>query len=339
MRNAGYFTGLFGKFLNAWSDFRNVDDFDRWSVFDGGYFGFRVNEQGTVKPISQYSTDYVRDRALGFLQESETNDSQPWFLMVTPVAPHLPAIAEPDYENVEIPDFVPNPATWEADRTDKPPWVQYSVSTPEGQALVLQNRESQLRTLPSVDDMVEALLNQLQASGETNTLAVFMSDNGYMWGEHNLDAKPRPYLDSVRVPMYMRWPGQVPAGATDNRLVANVDLAPTISAATGVSLGGQTDGRNLLDASWSRDRLLTEMAYQGNVPAWAALVTPTSHYIESYRPADPSSISFREYYDLTNDPYELDNLLSDANTANDPNVASLSAQLAEDRVCAGTNCP
>ena len=70
-----------------------------------------------------------------------------------------------------------------------------------------------------------------------------------------------------------------------------------------------------------------------------ALLTPTSHYIETFRRDDEYSIAFREYYDLVNDPYEIDNLLADGNPANDPNVAALSAQVAEDRVCAGTNCP
>jgi arylsulfatase A-like enzyme len=182
-------------------------------------------------------------------------------------------------------------------------------------------------------------MQDLQAKGETNTLAVFTSDNGYMWGEHNLEGKNRPYLDSVRVPMYIRWPGHVTAGATDNRLVANIDLTPTALAATGVTPGAEMDGHDILDNTWSRNRMLAEFDFQGDVPTWVSLLTPTSQYIETFRRDDRFSIAFREYYDLVNDPYQLDNLLADGNSANDPPVPSLSAQIAEDRVCAGSNCP
>jgi hypothetical protein len=99
------------------------------------------------------------------------------------------------------------------------------------------------------------------------------------------------------------------------------------------------DGHNILDTTWARNRMLTEFEYQGDVPSWGGLLTQTSHYIENYRRRDIRSIAFREYYDLTTDPYEIDNLLSDGNPANDPPVATLSAQMAEDRVCAGSNCP
>jgi hypothetical protein len=73
-------------------------------------------------------------------------------------------------------------------------------------------------------------------------------------------------------------------------------------------------------------------------PGWAALRTPTSHYVEHYD-SDSHSIGFREYYDLTNDPWEMDNLLGDGDAANDPSTAALSAQLAADRGCAGGSCP
>jgi arylsulfatase A-like enzyme len=336
LHDAGYFTGMFGKYLNEWSDLRDPPYIDRFSIFDSGYNSFRANEQGTLKQITQYSTNYLRDQALGFLQEAEANDNQPWFLYVAPYAPHLPAVPEAQYQNASIPPFTPNAATWEPDRSDKPPWVAFARLD---QTATIASRDNMLRTLPSVDNMVEALMQDLEAKGETNTLAVFTSDNGYMWGEHNLEGKNRPYLDSVRVPMYVRWPGHVTAGATDNRLIANIDLTPTALAATGVSPGAEMDGHDILDNTWSRNRMLAEFDFQGDVPTWVSLLTPTSQYIETYRRDDRFSIAFREYYDLVNDPYQIDNLLADGNSANDPPVASLSAQIAEDRVCAGSNCP
>jgi hypothetical protein len=50
-------------------------------------------------------------------------------------------------------------------------------------------------------------------------------------------------------------------------------------------------------------------------------------------------VTFREYYDLLKDPYELRNLLRDGKPGDNPNVARLSDRLALDRVCVGDDCP
>jgi hypothetical protein len=101
------------------------------------------------------------------------------------------------------------------------------------------------------------------------------------------------------------------------------------------------DGRSLLDPMQNRSRLLTEHHPRGlrSDPTWSALRTATSLYVEHYDPAYRERIVFREYYDLVADPFELENLLADGNSANDPNTAALSAQLAADQDCTGASCP
>jgi arylsulfatase A-like enzyme len=340
LKAVGYRTGMFGKYFNAWNLFRNPPSFDDWAIFTAGYLPIRVNERGTLKTVRQYATSYIRDNAVSFIQASESQDSTPWFMEVSTTAPHAPSTPEALYQDASVSPYNPNPAVSEGDRRDKPPHIQSrTVST----ATVEQERAQQLRTLMSVDDTVETLFQTLEATGETaNTLAVFASDNGYLWGEHGLSGKGTAYDQSVRVPMYARWPGHFVAGATDNRMVAILDLAPTIvNAVGGIAPGVPMDGRSLLDPLQNRTRVLTE--YGGVrtdfAPGWAALRTLTSNYVEHYDSADPQRIVHREYYDLFADPFELDNLLGDASTANDPNTAALSAQLAADRDCAGADCP
>jgi hypothetical protein len=99
------------------------------------------------------------------------------------------------------------------------------------------------------------------------------------------------------------------------------------------------DGRSMIDPAQNRSHLLQEhSSIPGISPAWAAIQTTTSHYIETYD-VDGQSIRFREYYDLTADPFEMSNLLGDGNPGNDPATGALSAQLAQDKGCTGSSCP
>jgi arylsulfatase A-like enzyme len=337
LHQAGYLTGIYGKYLNAWNNLHNPSDFDKWSVWEAGYSPIRVNEQGVVKTITQYATSYISDNAVQFIQSAESNDSQPWFLYLSTTAPHSPFTPETKYANATVPPFVPNPAQSETDRSDKPPIVQ---SKSVDQATVESTRTAQLRTLMSVDDLVNNVFQTLEATGEnSDTLAIFLSDNGYNWGDHGLIEKGWPYDEDVRVPWFMRWPGHLDPGTTDSRLVANVDLAPTIlDAAGGITPALPMDGRSLFGAGPSRTRVLTEI-HTNETPFWASLRTATYAYIERYSATPPRRINFREYYDLTADPFELDNLLADGNAANDPPTAQLSAQLAADIHCASSSCP
>ena len=340
LKSVGYKTGIFGKYMNAWNLLRPPPFFDNWAITTAGYTPTRVNENGVVKTITQYLTSYIRDNAVSFLQQSEAQDATPWFLALWPTAPHAPFTPDTAYQNASVPPASLNPAQTETDRLDKPPHVQASTVDP---VTVEAERVSQLRTLMSVDDMVQTVFQTLDATGETaDTLAIFTSDNGFQWGDHGVRAKGDAYDAAVRVPMYMRWPGHVLAGATDGRLAANIDLAPTIADAVGgIAPPIPMDGRTLLDPLQNRTRLLTEHEQTAtrSDPGWAALQTATSLYVEHYDPQYRERIVFREYYDLVADPFELENLLADGNSANDPNTAALSAQLAADRDCSGSGCP
>ena len=143
-------------------------------------------------------------------------------------------------------------------------------------------RDKMLRTLMSADDMVGKVFDELHTLKERrDTLAIFLSDNGYAWGEHGIRGKWRPYTESIRVPLAMRWPGHFEPGSIDTGIATNVDLAPTIMAAAGLSPTAPMDGSSLLQPG-TRQRPFTE--FWGNMakgrPDWAQIRTRRVAYIE-----------------------------------------------------------
>jgi arylsulfatase A-like enzyme len=400
LKRAGYRTGLFGKYLNGWDLNEDPPYFDQSGIFRGGWYGaycpFYLKEKGQpvvtrgeapqgTSPhqfcVGDYSTSYVGQKAVDFIQQAESNDSRPWFLYLAPYAPHEPPIPESkysvwNYPRSQLPAPQPNPAQSETDLSDKPSWVsgwsdkhQIFDQTHNGQ-LYEGLRTRELRTLKSVDDLVDNVMTKLLETGEDqDTLAVFISDNGFMWREHGdadrerfvapgesqpigvgVSGKANPYTDSVKVPMFMRWPGKplVRKGFTDQSLVGNVDLARTAMKVARISPNSAAgepamDGRTLIDPIGNRDRMLTE-GWTDGVPPWASIRTPAYHYIEYYladvddpgTPIDESkTVTFREFYDLVADPFELTNIYPPVS----PSPATLAAKLAADRTCTGNGCP
>lgn len=192
--------------------------------------------------------------------------------------------------------------------------------------------------------MVASLFDKLEELGEDEeTLAFFVSDNGFMLGEHGLYAKRVPYTESIHVPFYVRWPGRVEAGATDDRLVSNIDIAPSVLDVAGLppDVRIEQDGRSLF-GPLERTRTLSEQwgSWSANRPTWASIRTHDYQYIQYYY--NDGRVRFREFYDLVKDPWQTKNLLGDASDANDPSpfvIKQLETQLERDRVCAGLTCP
>ena len=99
-----------------------------------------------------------------------------------------------------------------------------------------------------IDDNVGRMLAALEQTGQAdNTLVIFTSDHGEMLGDHGLLLKGcRFYEGLVHVPLILRWPGRIRAGATTDALVELTDLAPTLLDAAGLEVPRHMAGRSLL---------------------------------------------------------------------------------------------
>jgi arylsulfatase A-like enzyme len=341
LEQRGYDSAYVGKFLNDWPVSNKPPYFRRYSLTGGGYSGQFWNIDGVGRTYPDYTTDLIGQRSVAYLDQFEANDAQPWFMFVATPAPHYPWEPAAKYATADVGTWTGNPATAESDRSDKPPWVQArNKSLAEAQAV----RTPQLRTLMSVDDMVGTVMTRVQQLGElANTLVMYTSDNGYVWGEHHLGGdygtagqKRYPYTESAKLPFLIRWDGHVQPGTTDTRLTSTVDIVPTVLQAAGVTADYPLDGHSLT-STFTRSRLLLEYWLDpgdASIPTWISLRTPTVQFVEYYDAN--GNVTFREYYDLQNDPWELVNLLNDGNPAN-PNITQLVSQVRADALCVGTS--
>jgi arylsulfatase A-like enzyme len=336
LQDAGYRTAIYGKYLNGVT--ASPPFFDSWATFPDSTKAYQAgstwNVDGTSTIIPTYSSVFIADQVHDFLVSGEADDERPWLVIATPPAPHPKFTAEAKYSTTPVPSMPTNPAMSETDTSDKPSWIARSNGTT---AFFGRTYVKMERTLLSVDDMVGSIRDDLAALGEDqNTLAIFLSDNGYLLGEHHMSAKSLPYLPAIQVPFFVWWPGHVAAGANDNRPALQLDIAATIYDVLGIT--ATTDGQSLLGQDLGT-RSLSEWWPSRSDPPYSFATTTTAayQYIEWYDSLN--AIAFREYYDRVADPWELQNLLVDGVPTNDPDVGALSAQLQADRGCSGASCP
>jgi arylsulfatase A-like enzyme len=147
------------------------------------------------------------------------------------------------------------------------------------------------------------------------------------------------YEEDIHVPFVIRGPG-IPAGTSTSALVGNVDLAATLAQLAGASVPAFVDGRSFVPFlmggspdSWRDAYLLEHWKFRdedadGGPPDFIAIRTGRYLYVE-YSTAE------LELYDLSVDPYELDNL---AATADPALLARLHAKLAGLATCAAAGC-
>jgi arylsulfatase A-like enzyme len=292
---AGYETALYGKYLNSWwtRGRRN-----RIPHFDHSWLGYNRNHGKNARAAERF----LAERAVGFLKRAERDDPRPWAMVLATRSPHAP-YKYPKRFRSQVGDFQPRPSVHD-DLSDKPATVRRAAHGPRWRIRHGDTPRSvytgQLRELMAVDEMVGEVFERLRGlSEDQRTLAIMVSDNGLFWGEHSLPGKGFPYREAIEVPLYVRWPGRVAAGAVDRRLVANIDVAPTIMDAARVAPHYEPDGRSLVDRGWARSGLLLE----GPGLRWRSYLTAGQQYVRWAK-------GFREYYDLRRDPFQEHNALA-----------------------------
>ena len=339
LRRAGYRTALMGKYLNGYPD-KSARTYvppgwDEWSVPVAGnvytHFNYTLNQNGELVPYGKQPADYLTDvlaqRARSFVTRA-AQDKVPFFLYFASFAPHTPASPAPRDANLFPEARAPRtPSFDEANMKDKSKEMRsHPRLTEKNLRRIDQLYRRRLQSLQAVDAALATLVDALESTGQLdNTYILFTSDNGFHMGQHRLTpGKYRPYEEDIRVPLVVRGPG-VPAGARVDAFIENVDLAPTIAQLAGARLPVRPDGRSFVPllaapqqppAHWRQMVFLEQYHFReapqgtddvlepSDQPAGEEHVTHLGLRTSTYKFVEYGTGEL-EYYDLVNDPFEL----------------------------------
>jgi arylsulfatase A-like enzyme len=164
--------------------------------------------------------------------------------------------------------------------------------------------------------MIGRLLAAVDRLGlRQNTWIVFLSDNGWLLGEHRMTSKVLAYADSIRIPLLISGPGVAPR--IEPRLALNLDLAPTVLELAGISARGRTHGASLRpivegrDVPWRQSFVYECLDGYGGTKPMLGAMTPDWSLIATWDRKDdvgPDVRPFLELYDRRRDPAEVKNV-------------------------------
>jgi N-acetylglucosamine-6-sulfatase len=320
-----------------------------------------------------YETDVFN--RIAYEEMVGTSPEQPFYLQLDYTAPHgdfrRPAGPEPATRHYNTFAGAPYPHDRaqgfnEGNVNDKPRFIREApyLSLQESHTYRVYYQKA-LESLRSVDEGVKSVIDTLGSLGRLrNTYVIFTSDNGFFYGEHRLTGgKFIAYEPATHLPLLIRGPGIKP-GTSTGELAANIDIAPTILELAGASADKSIDGRSLVPymqdpALRSRRPILFESFVETNDveangeptaqrarvssghegDASASIVAPPKDYL-GIRLGPYKYIEWpsgeKELYDITKDPYELNNVIRVRNLS--PIRAFLHAQLVRLETCVGKGC-
>lgn len=338
LQKAGYETAFLGK---SHIEGALMDHY--WDY----YFGF-VGQADYYRPVitegikgkygkptlyaGQYVDTLLTDRAVKWLQQKR---DKPFVLFLWFYAPHAPFYRPKDMVN----DFngvpIPVPPTFNEDSkgyAGKPRAVA-DADNKIGYTEVFSDDPRSLEELvkdhyAGVEDNdrnVGAVWQELERQNLTGDTAILLSsDHGFFLGEHHFYDKRLMYEPSIRIPMMLRFPGQVKARTTSDEMVLNLDMAPTLLEIAGVGVPAEMQGKSFLplaegkNVEWRKDWLYEYYEYPGfeNVRPCRGVRTERYKLIHFF--IEPEEW---ELYDLKADPDEMNNLYGK------PEYAELTAHL------------
>ncbi len=323
LKHSGYTTLFSGKW-----HLRNTPQdlgFDRACSFKGNgtYFGRKVNDEGRELQPEEHIDLYCARKSAEMIKDAAEQD-KPFILFHCTQLPHMDGNlswpAAKKFNDLYTVEDMPLPANWNDSLKDKPDYMRevrnrtqakvYGYDKPEN---IRKHAKDYYAVVSEMDSFLELILKSLKENGvEDNTYVIYMSDNGWMLGDHGMTSKVLPFTASTRVPLVIAGPG-IKQGVCDTPAL-NLDLTATIYDLAKVEPTAKLHGRSLLPMVKGEDPQRTIIheclgGYGGNDPFLAA-INGRWLYIQTLSESDHNIITFEELYDKDKDPAEMTNLMT-----------------------------
>lgn len=271
-------------------------------------------------PADLHPTSYVTEQTVQRIAALAQGD-RPFCLHVSYPDPHHPFTPPEEYWRRHDPMDMVIPDTFTDEHLRSPDYIRRIVSQrgfpQEDPTMTWAPTEEQFRhalaaelgAVEFIDDSVGAIVAALEEGGVLDdTLVVFTSDHGDLFGDHGLLLKHfSHYEGAVRVPLIMRGAG-VPVGQTE-ALVSSADIAPTVLAWAGVEALPGVQGTALLSGSVDADRVVAiEEDQPFGLDGLPGPVRIRTLVAPGFRITIIPGHGISELYDLAEDPRETDNL-------------------------------
>jgi arylsulfatase A-like enzyme len=215
--------------------------------FNHEYFNSPYFENDTTRHIrKQYEPDGQADRAIHFLEDAGKQD-EPFALFVSWGPPHDPWDANnvrPDdlelFKDVRLPRR-PNYSEQSDPYADN--WARLPEKYPQ---LIDRFQQTYYAQVAGIDRNAGRILHALEEQGlSDNTIFVFTSDHGEMFGAHGRRAKYNFYEEAARIPFLIRWPGHIAAKQVSDVLLGTPDIMPTLLSLLGLPIPHGVEGADL----------------------------------------------------------------------------------------------
>jgi len=328
LQQAGYQTAFLGKWHMGSHGDEPQPGFNHWESFlgQGVYYAPKLNINGkrTQYADSVYITDLLTEHAINWLKNRD--QKKPFFLYLSHKAVHADFMPAKRHENRYSGKKINLPPTYSQTKNGEylslkwPEWVKQQRVSWHGVDYMYHGNpdfnemvQKYCETLLGVDESIGGVLNYLKKEGlDESTMVIYMGDNGFSWGEHGLIDKRHFYEESVKVPFLVRCPELFKGGKTIEKMVQNIDVAPTCLELAGLKKPDYMPGRSLVgllkgeEKNW-RDRIFYEYYWEYDFP-----MTPTVFGVrtDQYKYIRYQGIWDRnELYDIRNDPDEMYNII------------------------------
>lgn len=278
------------------------------------------DEQGRRREAAGHRTDATTDLAIERLGEIA---GRPFLMVVSYQNPHYPEQPAPDYEALYRDAVITRrPNCREIDpytRTFSPPragpadptWQRYHDDLNEYLRLYYA-------MVSQLDANVGRLLEALDRMGLADSTAFFFtSDHGDMQGSHGLKNKSAIYEESARVPLIARVPGGL-AGLRTDALCSTVDLMPTMLELAGLPAERTCEGRSLAPLIRGRPFDAPAEVFSEDASNGSWFMVRDARYKLA---ADRATGRPTHFFDMTNDPFEMSNLV-EALTSRDSGIGA-----------------